>query len=98
MTVLVDFIIVGVIMCRSVLRCFTRFQSAASLQACGCQAIACLAMSDQNRAMLLEHGNAGVLLLSALNMHRDDITVQENACKAISYVVRSGKMTSLQIL
>lgn len=78
-------------MFRSVLRCVRRFQSDNTLQAFGCLAIACLALTRQNREMMIADGDAGALVFSALNAHRDDVSVQENACKAISYLVRDGR-------
>ena len=69
----------------------SQFQSDATLQAVGCQAMACLAMGEYNRSMMVK-GDAGALAFLALNIHRDDVTVQENACKAISYLIRDSMM------
>jgi hypothetical protein len=82
---------------RRVLHCVTQFQHDAPLQAVGCQAMACFAMEKYNRSCMVE-GGAGTLAFSALNIHRHDVTVQENACKAISYLIRDNEGYQLEII
>ena len=83
---------------RSVLHCVRKFDSDAALQTDGCQAIACLAMTEKNRSKMVAEGDAGALVFLALNKHRGDVAVQENACKAISYLVRDSMMTYCWVL
>lgn len=67
------------------------------MQAAACQTISFLATTRRNRELMMSEENAVTLLFRALTLHRDSVQVQENATKAISYLLR-GKDIEVHVI